>query len=64
MITASKIDAPSNQPSLIPYVAIPNISETTAEAQRIRSISSSKFSKMSSKIVLGYLIIGALSPHS
>ncbi len=64
MTTASKIEAPSSQPSAKPSVAIPNTRETTAEAHKILSISSSKFSITSSKIVLGGLIIGWLSPHS
>lgn len=62
--TANKIDAPSSQPSFKPSVAIPRTRETTAEAHKILSISSSKFSRINSVIVFGGLRIGALSPHS
>lgn len=64
MTTASKIDAPSSHPSAKPSVKIPRAKDTTADAQSILNISSSKFSRTNSMIVFGGLMIGWLSPHS
>lgn len=58
IMTANKIEAPSSQPYFNPSVAIPSTKDTKAAAQRILSISSSKFSKINSMIVLGGLTMG------
>ena len=58
--TARMIEAPSNQPYLIPCMITPKTRDRIAAAHRILIVSSSNVAKIISVRVLGGLTIGAL----